>query len=220
MLENAVPPAACCRFARATRTMRAPCLAGNDRGVARSPAASGVADVSIDSRTSMGAVRRPVGHAAPRARRVRAGSQPVAPPCPGQAILGDAADFDVYRTQGSRDLTDLVLHARIVNIQGSCREGDKKTQLAVTAGTSAVELSRGPAMAGRNIEVPVFIAVADGETILDKRTYAMQIAFPPNVDRITVDSRRREPRAARRLRQVRRGLHHHRRVPTDQAPRR
>jgi hypothetical protein len=113
------------------------------------------------------------------------GRNQFAPPCPGQAILGDAADYNVYRSQGSRDLTDLVLHARIVNIQGSCREGDKKTQLAVTANIG-VELSRGPAMAGRNIEVPVFIAVADGETILDKRTYAMQVAFPPNVDRITV----------------------------------
>ena len=77
-----------------------------------------------------------------------------------------------------------MLHARIVDIQGSCREGDKKTQLAVTVNVG-VELTRGPAMAGREIEVPVFVAVTDGDTILDKRTLRDAVAFPPNVDRIT-----------------------------------
>jgi hypothetical protein len=108
-----------------------------------------------------------------------------APPCPGQAILGDAADIDIYRTAGARDLTDLVLHGRIVNVLGSCREGANKNQLAVTA-SFGVELTRGPAMTNPNIEVPVFIAVTEGDAILDKRTFLMQVAFPSNVDRITV----------------------------------
>lgn len=108
-----------------------------------------------------------------------------APPCPGQAILGDAADIDLYRTAGARDLTDLVLHGRIANIVGSCREGADKNQLAVTA-SFGIELSRGPAMPGPGIEVPVFIAVTEGDAILDKRTFLMQVAFPSNIDRITV----------------------------------
>jgi hypothetical protein len=111
-----------------------------------------------------------------------------APACPGRAILADAADFDVYRsgTSGAgRDLTDLVLHARIVGIQGSCREGDRKNQLAVTA-QIGVEVTRGPAMPGRQADVPVFVAVTEGDTILDKRAYTMRIGFPPNVDRVTL----------------------------------
>ena len=87
-----------------------------------------------------------------------------APPCPRPGDPGRCGgpDIDAYRAPGARDLTDLVLHARIVGIQGSCQEGDKKTQLAVTANIG-VELTRGPAMAGRDTEVPVFIAVADGD---------------------------------------------------------
>jgi hypothetical protein len=108
-----------------------------------------------------------------------------APPCPGQAIVGDAADFDVHRATGTRDLTDLVLHARIVGMQGSCREGDTKKQLAVTV-SLAIELTRGPAMPGREADVPVFIAVTERDTILDKRAYLMHVVFPSNVDRITM----------------------------------
>ena len=108
-----------------------------------------------------------------------------APPCPGQAILGDAADFNVYRTAGARDLTDMVLHGRIVGMQGTCKEGDRKDQLAVTV-LLGVEVTRGPAMTGREANVPVFIAVSEGETILDKRTYQLHAVFPSNVERVTL----------------------------------
>ena len=108
-----------------------------------------------------------------------------APPCPGQAILGDAADYEVRRGAGASDLTDLVVHARIIGIQGSCREGDRKNQLAVTV-VVGVELARGPAMPGREIDVPVFAAVTEGETILDKRTLLMHAVFPSNVDRVAL----------------------------------
>ena len=107
-----------------------------------------------------------------------------APPCPGQAILGTAANYDIYRG-GSRDLTDLVLHSRIVGMQGTCRPGDRKGQLAVTV-RIGVEATRGPAMEGRETDVPVFLAVSEGQTILDKRTVSMRIVFPSNVDRVTL----------------------------------
>ena len=114
------------------------------------------------------------------------------------------------------DLTDLVLHARIVGIQGSCREGDEKNQLAVTVGV-AVELTRGPAMQGREAEVPVFVAVTEGETILDKRTYRMHVVFPSNVDRVTLTPGE-EPSPAGDRDQVRRGLHDPRRLPAHAGP--
>ena len=43
---------------------------------------------------------------------------------------------------------------------------------------SAVELTRGPAMPGRETDVPVFVAVTEGETILDKRVYLMHVDVP------------------------------------------
>jgi hypothetical protein len=112
-----------------------------------------------------------------------------APACPRPAFLADAADLDIYRQgnapAGAHDITDLVLHGRIVGVNGSCREGDRKNRLA-TAVNVGVELTRGPAMQGRETDVPVFIAVTEGDVILDKRVYQMHVAFPSNVDRITL----------------------------------
>jgi hypothetical protein len=109
-----------------------------------------------------------------------------APACPRPAILADAADLDIYRSGASaRDITDLVLHARVVGVNGNCREGDTKTQLATVVNV-VVELTRGPAMAGRETDVPVFVAVTEGDTILDKHVYLMHATFPSNVDRITL----------------------------------
>jgi len=114
-----------------------------------------------------------------------------APPCPRPAFLGDAANIDLYRSAGGpggrRDLTDLVLHGRVIGLNGSCQEGDRKNQLATTA-VMTVELTRGPAMQGREADVPVFLAVTDGDTILDKRIYPLHAAFPPNVDRLVLQS--------------------------------
>jgi len=107
-----------------------------------------------------------------------------APPCPNQAIIGDAADFDIHRS-GAGDLTDLVLHGRIVGIQGSCKAGSRKDQLAVTV-QLGVEVTRGPAMTGREADVPVFVAVADGTTVIDKRAVTMRVVFPSNVDRVVL----------------------------------
>jgi hypothetical protein len=112
-----------------------------------------------------------------------------APACPRPAFLGDAADFDVYRPgsapEQAHDLTDLVLHGRIVGVGGKCREGDTKNQLAAAVNVG-FELTRGPAMEGRETDVPVFIAVTEGDTILDKHVYAMHVVFPSNVDRVTL----------------------------------
>jgi hypothetical protein len=108
------------------------------------------------------------------------------PACPGAAILGNAADLSAYRPgSAGRDLTDLVVRARIIGVRGSCAEGDRKNQLAVTVNV-VIELTRGPAMAGRATDVPVFVAVTDGDKILDKYVYLMHAAFPSNVDRVTL----------------------------------
>jgi hypothetical protein len=113
-----------------------------------------------------------------------------APPCPRPAFLGPAATIDLYRagaTPGRHDLTDLVVHGRIVGLGGSCQPGDKKGQLATTI-IMTVELTRGPAMQGREADVPAFLAVTEGDTILDKRIYPIHVTFPPNVDRLMLSS--------------------------------
>jgi hypothetical protein len=111
-----------------------------------------------------------------------------APACPRPMFLADAADLNIYRSgsaAGVHDLSDLVLHSRIVGVNGSCQEGNTKDRLATVVNVG-VELTRGPAMQGRETDVPVFIAVTDGEAILDKRVYLMHATFPSNVDRVTL----------------------------------
>jgi hypothetical protein len=112
-----------------------------------------------------------------------------APVCPNQAILGDASNMNVYRasaTQGpARDLTDLVVSGRIVSIHGTCQPGGNSRQLAVAVAVN-VELTRGPAMQGNGVTVPVFVAIAEGDTVLDKHGYLMHATFPSNVDRVTL----------------------------------
>jgi hypothetical protein len=108
-----------------------------------------------------------------------------APPCPTQVILGDAADLDVRRG-GSSDLTDLVLHGRIIGMQGTCHDADKKKNMLAVTVMLGVEVTRGPAMTGREADVPVFLAVTQGQTIIDKHNVLMHVVFPSNVDRVTL----------------------------------
>lgn len=108
-----------------------------------------------------------------------------APSCPGTAILGDAADIDLYRPGGGHDLTDLIVHGRLSGIRGTCQPGSGKNQLAVTV-SAVIDLTRGPAMPGRDVTVPVFLAVVDGDHIIDKHVYLMHSVFPSNLDRVTM----------------------------------
>jgi hypothetical protein len=50
------------------------------------------------------------------------------------------------------------------------------------------ELSRGPAMTANQVTVPVYVAVTEGDRILDKHVYTLSAKFPSNVDRVTVST--------------------------------
>jgi hypothetical protein len=111
-----------------------------------------------------------------------------APACPRPAILADAADIIRYKpgAQG-QDLTDMVLSGRVVGVSGECSPGDTATELKVKVQVS-LELSRGPAATGPQDDVPFFVAVIEGDNILDKKSYAMHVAFPSNVDKVRLAS--------------------------------
>jgi hypothetical protein len=111
-----------------------------------------------------------------------------APACPRPAILADAADITRYRPGATgQDLTDMVLSGRVVGVSGQCSPGDKATQLKVSVQVT-LELSRGPAATGPQEDVPYFIAVSEGEAILDKKSFAMRATFPSNVDKLRLAS--------------------------------
>lgn len=110
------------------------------------------------------------------------------PVCPTAKLVPALADLTRYAGPGpTHDLTDMVLQARVVAVDGKCVTGDDKSVLPTTV-TVSMSLQRGPAMSGRDADLPVFLAVAEGETVRDKRVFQVHVAFPPNVDRITITS--------------------------------
>ena len=104
-----------------------------------------------------------------------------APACPTVAILRDAADLTRYRGAG-RDLTDAVLDGRVTGVNGTCKRDGADT--VVTTVQVGIDLTRGPAAPGREAAVGYFVAVLDGERILDKQVFQLKAAFPANADRL------------------------------------
>lgn len=105
-----------------------------------------------------------------------------APSCPRVAIVADAADISRYRPGGGQDLTDLVLDGRIAGFKGNCEREDANN--VRTNVTVDMALLRGPASGGRRTQISYFIAVRDGDRLLDKQTYNLGITFPDNQDQI------------------------------------
>ena len=104
-----------------------------------------------------------------------------APACPRPAILRDANDLHRFRGAG-RDFLDTVVQGRIVSLSGSCKR-QRPNAVAATV-RIGMELTRGPAAAGRVIPVAYFIAVTEGDKVLDKQVYTLGAEFPENTDRV------------------------------------
>lgn len=117
------------------------------------------------------------------------GPQPgeFAPPCPTPIFEQSLSDIVRYRAgSDGRDLTDLELQGRLVSVDGQCKLASKKGQDLLVAVRVGVQVTRGPALQGNGTDVPVFIAVTDGDTILDKQIYTVHAEFPSNVQMVAL----------------------------------
>ncbi|MDJ0390061.1 hypothetical protein QMO56_18285 [Roseomonas sp. E05] len=104
-------------------------------------------------------------------------------PCPRIAILADAADLTRFRPGGGQDLTAMELNASLSGFQAKCDYAPRQAGLDVTL-TPNFNAERGPAAQGRTAEIPYMVAVVDnGNHILSRATYTMQVEFPSNVSR-------------------------------------
>jgi hypothetical protein len=102
-----------------------------------------------------------------------------APACPIPGLVRPLTDLTRYQGS-SRDFRDLVVRARIVDVTGTCEPGDGQTTVVTVQ--VVVDVSRGPAMQGDAIGLPVFVAVADSGQILDKTEFLLPVEFVHNVD--------------------------------------
>ncbi|MGE0224399.1 MAG: hypothetical protein AB7F35_02155 [Acetobacteraceae bacterium] len=114
------------------------------------------------------------------------GRNEFAPVCPNPIFLRELSDLTRYRPgSAGRDLTDLVLQAKLTSLRGECRPGSRTGTLDTTI-TVTMEVARGPAMLDPNTELPVFVAVTEGEEILNKQIYPVQVTFPSALGRVNV----------------------------------
>jgi hypothetical protein len=110
------------------------------------------------------------------------------PVCPEARLVPSLADVTRYAgSGGGHDVTDMILQARVLKVDGKCQSSDDKALLPTTV-QIGIGILRGPAMRGREADVPVFIAVTEGDDVLDKRIFPVHVAFPPNVDSVTMSS--------------------------------
>jgi hypothetical protein len=112
------------------------------------------------------------------------------PVCPQASLLPQAADLTRYRPAPNgtgQDLTDLILQARVVNVSGKCEPGDNDHTLGASVKVT-IELTRGPAAPSRTTDIAYFVAVVEGDQILDKKVLSNRVTFPANVDRIYLTS--------------------------------
>jgi hypothetical protein len=116
------------------------------------------------------------------------GRNEFAPVCPNVRLIPALADITRYASSGpSHDVTDMVVQGRVVGVSGSCSAGDDLSVLPAKVQIS-ISVLRGPAMRGREADLPVFLAVTEGETVRDKQVFPVHVVFPPNVDRLTMSS--------------------------------
>ena len=91
------------------------------------------------------------------------GRNTFAPECPTARLIPALADVTRYAGPGpAHDVTDLILQARVIAVNGSCRPATTSGAAGQGAGHPSVQ--RGPAMQGREADVPVFLAVTEGDT--------------------------------------------------------
>ena len=105
------------------------------------------------------------------------------PICPSLALLKDAADLQRF-AGGGRDISELVVQARLTAVPATCTRADAthvRARLQV-----AMDLTRGPAAQGGRLEVPYFVGVTEGAQVRDEQDYQIKADFPSNIDQVQV----------------------------------
>jgi hypothetical protein len=111
----------------------------------------------------------------------------IAPACPNIIIVKDTSEMTSFRPGPGRDLTDVVLDARITRFGGSCEtslENDRSGQVEVDL-QLFFQATRGPANDTREGEFSYYVAIADrGGAILAKKVFVTEFEFEGNRTRI------------------------------------
>lgn len=104
--------------------------------------------------------------------------------CPEIGGTAETSDLRRYRGAG-RDLTDLVVEAKLTAVSGRCEPLGRRREGVRVALAPSIEVMRGPAASGRTLSVPYFVAVADPTgRIPAKQVFEIAVEFPANRSRL------------------------------------
>lgn len=110
-------------------------------------------------------------------------------PCPALVLPADLADLTRYQDGAERDLSTLILDARITGVEGSCRRGRRDQSIDATL-SMRFRIDRGPAAQGRGVQLPWFIALLDAQTneVVNRQIFTLPAQFGVNTTRAAVGS--------------------------------
>jgi hypothetical protein len=107
-----------------------------------------------------------------------------APQCPVALTRPDAASVVRY-DGGGRDLTNLVLSAKLEAVKGACK-GQIGHKVITAHAHAEFLMTRGPAAKSPATEIQYVVSVLKNDNILEKKLYTQHVVFPPNVDTVKV----------------------------------
>jgi hypothetical protein len=111
--------------------------------------------------------------------------------CPPVTVLADAAMLTKYRSPRGRDLTDVVVDARVSGARGECTFNRHDVTMTLTIG---FDFAIGPANRDRMVAMSYFVAIVDrANTVLAREEMPIQVQVPVNQSRVTY-SEELEPR--------------------------
>jgi hypothetical protein len=108
--------------------------------------------------------------------------------CPGAAILADAAIHPILKDGATATDPSAVLYTvRMTGIETSCtldrRQGETDSNVTLT-----FRATRAPNGQAVRYSVPYFLAINQGQRIINKRAFNLQIDFGPGVSTVTVQT--------------------------------
>lgn len=104
--------------------------------------------------------------------------------CPEIGGTAETSDLRRYRGAG-RDLTDLVVEAKLTAVTGRCEPLERRREGVRVALAPTIDVMRGPAAPGRTVTVPYFVAVAEPSgRIPAKQVFEIPVEFPANRSRL------------------------------------
>ena len=102
--------------------------------------------------------------------------------CPRVQLLEYADRLTEFAPGAGRDLTDVVLTGRLVNIDGECNVEDDRVELDLTV---EFLLERGPANRGREGRFAYFVAIPEFRPAKrGKRVFPVEMKFESGVNRV------------------------------------